>query len=285
MKERVVTFGNHSQLTGIVTFANIQLNPSRFSVLLLNPGLLHRVGFNRFNTDLARKIQSKGISSLRFDMLGIGDSASYNTSLPYDSQAMIDIDCAIDYLLNTTSSNNCVLIGLCSGADYSHHMAVNDNRNRISGAVLLDGFAYHTLGYYLHDYFPGILNPFKILRFLYKKIILKRLSSMRQSTSILQPENTYTRTFPPKNIVINEMQTIINKGIKLLYIFSGGIPLYYNYENQFKDMFKSVDFKNNVTFRYFKEANHTYTSITQRNYLMQIIETWLVSLNNISVNI
>lgn|SRR5690554_3850317 len=278
MKERVVTFGNQSRLTGIITFAHTLFNPSRFSVLFLNPGLLHRVGFNRFNTDLARTIQSKGISSLRFDMLGIGDSASYNSSLPYDSQAIFDIDCAIDYLLNTTSTDSCVLVGLCSGADYSHHIAVNDNRNRISGAVLLDGFAYHTLGFYLHDYFPGILNPFKILRFLFKNIILKKFSSVQQSASILQPENTYTRTFPPKKTVINEMQTIINKGIRLLYIYSGGIPLYYNYENQFKEMFKSVDFKNRVTFRYFKEANHTYTSITQRDHLMQIIETWLVSL-------
>src|SRR5690606_13583577 len=86
----------------------------------------------------------------------------------YETQIITDIQQAIDQVTYKNETENCIIIGLCSGADFAHAAAVRDKR--ITGLILLDGFAYHTLGYYIRDYGPGILNPYRSIRFIVKKI-------------------------------------------------------------------------------------------------------------------
>jgi pimeloyl-ACP methyl ester carboxylesterase len=273
MKERVYNFGNNNELSGILTLAESEYQKKNVpSILFLNAGFLHKTGFNRFNTDLARLLSIYGYSSLRFDLHGLGDSASCPPSIDYEKQAIIDIQQAIDEVTAKSDTQKCIIIGLCSGADFAHTAAVIDSR--ISGLVLMDGYAYRTLGYYIRDYGPGIINPYRSVRFAVNQI-RKRFFSATYQKDLKQSNEVYIRSFPPKKLIMKQLQELINRGVKLFFIYSGGVPLYYNYEDQFFDMFRSVKFKGMVFHRYFKEADHTYTIMSVRQKLKSTISEWI----------
>ena len=48
-------------------------------VVLLNAGIIHRIGPNRLYVQLARRLASRGHAVLRFDLAGIGDSEPPST--------------------------------------------------------------------------------------------------------------------------------------------------------------------------------------------------------------
>ncbi len=272
MIERVLNFGINNALSGILTSPD----PEHFkrhtpSIIFLNAGFLHKTGFNRFNTELARQLSLSGYNSLRFDLHGLGDSATCPPSVKYETQVITDIQQAIDQVTSKSEAEKCIIIGLCSGADFAHAAALKDKR--ITGLILLDGFAYHTLGYYIRDYGPGIINPYRSIRFVLKKF-RKRFSSIH-SENRYQSNEVYIRSFPPKKKITKELQELIDRGVNLFFIYSGGIPLYYNYANQFFDMFRSVDFKGKVSHRYIKEADHTYTILSVREKLKNSIADWI----------
>ncbi len=273
MIERVFNFGTNNELSGILTIAESeQQKRGAPSILFLNAGFLHKTGFNRFNTELARQLSVCGYSSLRFDLHGLGDSAACPPSIEYEKQVIVDIQQAIDEVTARSGTQNCIMIGLCSGADFAHVVAMIDRR--ISGVVLLDGYAYRTFGYYIRDYGPGIINPYRSIRFVVNRT-WKRFFSAPWQRSVIRVNDVYTRSFPPKKQIIKELQELIDRGVKLFFIYSGGIPLYYNYADQFFDMFRSVKFKGMVFHRYFKEADHTYTIVSVRQKLKSAIREWI----------
>jgi pimeloyl-ACP methyl ester carboxylesterase len=277
MHEQVVQFGSDLELTGVLTKPdNSCKKSSKPGIILLNPGFLHRVGFNRFNTDLGRLLAGLGYPSLRFDLHGLGDSAEYDGCRPYDDQVVIDVKDAIDLLLSMSGTEKCILIGLCSGADYAHMMAVKDHR--ICGAVFVDGYAYKTPGFYLHDYGPGLLNPLKIVRFCFGKF--KVFNKKRSNTTKKKPNkesliDLYERIFPSQKKVTTEIQQLIDREAELFYIYTGGIPRLFNHKRQFYSMFRSVKFKNKVAYSYVKEADHTFTLISLREKLSTMLLKWI----------
>ena len=81
---------------------------------------------------------------------------------------------------------------------------------------------------------------------------------------------------PPKKDVKADLVELIDRGVNLLYIYSGGMKYhYYNYHGQFKDMFRSVDFQGKVQLEYFSEAGHTYPRLAHRDKLMTTISDWM----------
>jgi hypothetical protein len=74
-REKVVRFGREAKLVGILSEPQGAAGSAREPmVLLVNSGILHRVGACRFHVRLARRLAEDGVSALRFDFSGIGDS-------------------------------------------------------------------------------------------------------------------------------------------------------------------------------------------------------------------
>jgi len=81
---------------------------------------------------------------------------------------------------------------------------------------------------------------------------------------------------PPKKDVKADLVELIERGVNLLYIYSGGIRYhYYNYCRQLKAMFRSIDFQARVETAYFDKAEHTYPSIEDRDKLMATVCDWM----------
>src|SRR5690606_19688858 len=104
-------------LVGVVSSAASTGNESdRPLVLVLNSGIIHRVGANRMSVALARRLAADGHDVVRFDLSGIGDSESRVDGLPPLDAGLADIREVIDSLEAARQARRFVLAGLCSGA-------------------------------------------------------------------------------------------------------------------------------------------------------------------------
>jgi len=271
--EKVQVFGGQQNLVGI--FSEPDTGPGGLpGVLLLNAGLLHRVGPYRLYVELARGLAASGFPVLRFDGSGLGDSAMPRDSRDYAERSRDDIIEAMDWMEKKKGIETFVLVGLCSGADNAHAVASVDER--VTGVVMMDGFTYPTLRFYLKDYAPYMINPVRLAWFVAKflgRAVARIFPVFRTGGG--DGGDVYDRPFPPKARVAEELGGMAGRGVRMLYIYSGGIAGYYNYAAQFSDMFNTTDFKGNLQLEYLAEANHTYTSMFVRRHMMGIIFTWM----------
>ena len=168
-----------------------------------------------------------------------------------------------------------VLIGLCSGADEAHSVAVLDSR--VSGVIFLDAYGYGTLGFYVRHYGPRLfkLTPWKtFLKRKYSYVLSKAHKGVYKSQT---EEAIYERQFPPKKEIMADLIKLVERRVNLLYIYTGSLrETYYNYRGQFKDMFRAVDFKGKVQLEYFDEADHIYTSLSARGKLIRTVCDWML---------
>lgn len=274
MKERVCRFGGKNELVGIVTYPeNLAFHNNRPAVILLNAGLVHRIGPFRINVDLARSFASVGMLALRFDLSGIGESEHSRDTRPRDQRVIVEIQSAMDYLAGIEGVNQFILIGICTGADQAHRAAVADNR--VVGAVCMDGYGYKTWRFYLNHYGPKFLN-IDVWRNAIKKLIGLRNKLIPDRSN--DPE-TVTQIsawrLPTKDQLRAELIELFRRDIYLLYIYSGGVATYYNYRGQFEDAFKDIDFEDNLLVKHFPLADHLYMVIEDRRKLIDTIVEWL----------
>jgi pimeloyl-ACP methyl ester carboxylesterase len=274
MIETTTRFGNESRLLGILSSPDRQLLVGkRPAVIFLNAGLLHRVGPYRLHVEAARRLSLKGFASFRIDISGIGDSEASSGCDEYEKNAMTDAKAAMDYVEAKTGISSFVLFGLCAGADNAHNIAVMDPR--IAGSIFLDGYGYPTLWFKVRDYAPGLLKPHKWIKYLKRftgtTTPVKEYEGPSGKTMI----DVFGRNWPSKSITEQELALLVQRGVELLFVYSGGVPVYYNYRNQFRDMFSNVDFKAKLRLEYFKNADHTYTLLEQREKLLQCVCKWM----------
>lgn len=127
MIEEVMRFGT-PPLAGVLCRPSSVPAVERPAVVLLSPGLLHRVGPNRLYVKLARALATEGYSVLRFDFSGHGDSPPRTDHLPLLQSAIVETRAAIDHVLTRTGCSSVLLIGHCSGAVFSFTTAFEDER-------------------------------------------------------------------------------------------------------------------------------------------------------------
>jgi pimeloyl-ACP methyl ester carboxylesterase len=264
--DKVCTFGKQSNLIGIYSSAdNTEENKS--VVLILNAGLVHRPGPFRINTELAQHLNENGYDAFRFDLSGIGDSDKpAQDSRTYEQRNIDDIGEAIQYLEKQQANRKIIVIGLCTGADHAHKAAVKFPQ--ISGAILLDGYGYPTAKFTRDRYLPVLLNPIRLIRALFGKIIEKFSSGN-------DDEESYYWVLPDRNDYINDLNNLHSRGVKQLYVFSGGVGDYYNYEEQFADGFAGHNFVDDVEVHHVTTTDHTYIILEERAQLFDRISSWL----------
>ena len=84
----------------------------------------------------------------------------------------------------------------------------------------------------------------------------------------------YVRAFPPHEEVARQLSGLVQRGFKMLWVYSGGVVRYYNYENQFRDSFKEIDFRSLLEVKYFANANHTFTALRSQRELVDTVVGW-----------
>jgi pimeloyl-ACP methyl ester carboxylesterase len=114
---------------------------SEVIAVLLNPGAIRRTGPNRMWVELARRWASRGVTTLRVDVEGIGDADGAegryaDVSRMYGPHLVDETVAVLDALAADRPGARFVLVGLCSGASWGFHAA--RRRPDVSCAILLN---------------------------------------------------------------------------------------------------------------------------------------------------
>lgn len=262
MQEQAFRFGRAHHLVGIAGLPPSTV-PKTVGVIVLNAGLVHRIGPFRLHVEMTRRLNAYGYPTLRFDLSTIGDSASSGESQTRKQQICADVNDAMTLLGEQAACKRFVLIGLCSGSQSAHMVACSDPN--VVGAVFLDGYAYRTVGYRLRYYVPRVLD---IKRWW--GVLSRRRKSLQGAS-----EPTFTVAPLPQEVVRSDFAGMLDRGLKLCLIYSGGISQYFNHARQFRECFGRVVSHPDVSTRFLKEADHTYILTGDRNRLLDSVECWL----------
>ncbi len=119
----------------------VSLPASDLCAALLNAGMIHRVGPGRLWVDIARGWAARGVPTLRLDFDGIGDSddeGSPRSELAdlYDPEIASQLSAGLDMLTARGHGPRVVLGGLCAGAYWAFHGALQDER--VTAAFMLN---------------------------------------------------------------------------------------------------------------------------------------------------
>ena len=158
MKQQVCNFGTDGHLLGILTTPDEDVRVADAPIaLILNAGVVHRIGPFRLNVDIARHLAELGFSTLRMDLSGLGDSGPRTGKLELENRAELDAADAMAFLQAETGVDEFVMVGLCSGAYNAHCIAVKDER--VVGGIFMDGIVFRTFGFFLRHYFARVFQP------------------------------------------------------------------------------------------------------------------------------
>lgn len=278
-REKAVRFGTSASLIGVLTEAAAGTPADgRPAVIFLNSGILHRVGSCRLHVRLARALSAAGFHTLRFDYSGIGDSDQRKDSLPFEESAVVETREAMDYLSKAKGATRFILIGLCSGADMAHETAVADER--VAGMVLLDAWAYKTMGYKLRRYGPKLLDfgawrhsvgvRWKLWRGTHPA---SARACIPGSEAVEYELPTYVREFPPRDRVAKDLRGFVARGMELYYIWTGGLQEY-NHRGQHERTFRDVRFGKLLREEWLSDADHIVTGLHHQAYLAEHVVKW-----------
>ena len=136
-REEPIRFGDADALFGVLT-RPLADRAGAPAVVLLNRGLNPHIGWRRVSVDHARALAGAGITSLRFDVAGLGESRDEPgrpANLIYSDLLLPDIAAAVDVLARRGHAR-IALVGVCSGAYMALTAAQADPR--VSEAIVFN---------------------------------------------------------------------------------------------------------------------------------------------------
>jgi pimeloyl-ACP methyl ester carboxylesterase len=269
ISEQAVLFGSWTSLVGIVTKAVSPASPNRPAIVILNTGIIHRVGHHRMFVTMSRALGAVGYTVLRFDFSGIGDSSPRYDGLSLVDACMAEIREALDWLERDGAASRMILIGLCSGAD--HAVLYGHTDPRIVGLVLMDPSIPPTLRYYVHyigrrlrrlrTWFNVLSGRSRTLRML-----------IRHMLPIAQRYPLQNRV--PRQTIERHYRDSVDSGIEILAIFTEETTRQ-TYREQMIEALPNVSFGDRLTLEFFPGSDHTFALESDRSRLIQLILQWV----------
>ncbi len=274
MKEKVLLLGPKQSIVGVLTPVESEKKGGNIAVLLLNAGLIHRVGPSRLHVNLARALSKRGINAVRFDMSGVGDSSARTDNLPLVEVAYREPQEVMDGL--ASEGFKCfVLMGICSGAYSSLMTACKDDR--VIGAVLINpsefvrdiNWAAYTMA---HRYWTKSLFSVRAWINLFTgRIKYRRLFAtlgMQMTRGIAGPNK---QGHEAAENVKDEVKTLLERETRLLFLLScedfsvGQLDLLLG------------DGQDRIEKSIILGADHIFSRISDQQKVIEIICRWTMS--------
>ena len=264
--ERAYAFGPDASLVGTVTAPVKRDGADRPAVILLNAGLVHKVGPFRLTVQIARTLAERGFTVLRFDLSGFGDSRTVGPTRAIEQQVVIDGRAAMDFLEARYGISRFVVGGLCSGAVYAHYVTAAEPR--VVGMWMLDGYAYPTRSYRRHRWKRSLLkvtSPRAVLHWLtHRALAIRSQTAAPDST---EDESIFYQRWPALDDARSDIAAILARGTRVLFVYTGGWSTFVD-ARQFAEMFPSLAAHPGVGLRYYPHADHTYISLSDRSIMI-----------------
>jgi pimeloyl-ACP methyl ester carboxylesterase len=280
IKEEAVLFGERKSLVGVVsTRARTTASDEKSAVILLNAGIVHRVGPGRIYVKIARALAAMGPVVLRFDFSGIGDSLVRHDNLRFFKSAVRETQEAMDLLKATRGIEQFVLLGGCSGALVSLETACCDLR--VLGAILInypptededeqadaDLKARRAAHYYRNFALFNLKSWGRLLRGKanYRQLLdVFRLQAKRQfRTTSSQP-----RRQPPFEA---NLRRLAQRDLRLSFLCSQGDPLLDELRDAGGNELQHLCSLGKATLDVIPRSDHTFSSLDDHGRLIAVI--------------
>ncbi len=271
-REDVMRFGSDGQLVGVVS-RPAQPTPSAPGLLLLNAGVLHRVGPHRLHVLLARRVAGLGFTCLRLDLGGIGDSTAATDAATFRESAVADTQLVMGGL----EADRYVLFGICAGADNAIATALADQR--VAGIVLVDPHTYPNRRGKMRQLRLKLVQlggPRAILRWgvaLAERRIRGQINRFRRRDEQAPPSEG--REAPSLTDFRAQLAALADRGVRIFAIYSGIHGASYNAPDQLFEI--APELAGKVERAYFPDANHTFTELDAQQALITAVTTWISS--------
>jgi len=264
MKERIFRFGENLSMVGILTEpTQDKLLPNSPIAIMLNAGIVHRVGPFRLHVELARSLAEAGIRSLRIDLSGLGDNPTRSSKSTLEEVALEDGLWAMDALEKQTGVGRFTVIGLCSGAYHAQRFACMDSR--VVSAVFLDGIAFPT-----PQHCKRLAKKLWNVRFWRNAVKRRWLKLMpidsAQSAGAKLAETQFFGSNLTREESARQLKQLVSKGVRMLFVYTGGNPDFSS-SLQFEEMF-GVAANDSLQVEYYSNAEHTFPLVKSRQRLV-----------------
>jgi pimeloyl-ACP methyl ester carboxylesterase len=273
--ERVFQWGLGGHLVAVWTPPS---GPARETTLvMLNAGVIHRVGAHRLHVKLARSLAARGYGSLRFDFSGLGDSRWPPDAQDFRSQAQRDVQTVLETLAQQTRVERFALLGICSGAAHAQAAAVADPR--VKGIFLVDGFSYPS--------WRGRASfAWRMVQVYGWPVFVRKL--LRQAVKTLRPPGRHAGEAPPTvddNSPMRsaadfsaDMQQLANRGVAVTMMFTGSVLESFGHARQLHDVFAGQPWLAQVRCLFEPSVDHTLTLRESQQLLLDRVIEWLSTL-------
>jgi len=146
LNESVIYYGIDNRNIAIITETETSKMANLPTIIFSNSGANHRVGPSRLYVLLSRELSLIGYRCVRIDVPGIGDSIISNQELEnieYITSSSNKISDVITQLDDANYNKEYILMGLCSGAYFSFHAAIELNKSNIFECILINPLTFY----------------------------------------------------------------------------------------------------------------------------------------------
>jgi pimeloyl-ACP methyl ester carboxylesterase len=187
----------------------------------------------------------------------------------------------MDHLAASRGIREFTLIGLCSGADAAFLTAVADPR--VTRLIQLDPWVYRTWKFHVFYWLRKAVSVHawrNVFNGRTPAKLLRRLRAAGGSAGSAQDnENVvvahYAREFPPREQVRDQLAALLARRVRMLCLFSGGMPADIAYGRQYVDCFPELDLSELVTANHDASADHMFSSLRHQRMVVETTESWM----------
>jgi pimeloyl-ACP methyl ester carboxylesterase len=282
VKEEAILLGESATLVGVVTDPpGSARQAGRHGVVLLNAGLVHRVGPGRLYVKLARRLATHGFVVVRFDYSGIGDSPARSDHLPVEQSGVSETVEAMDFLARTRGVESFSLVGLCSGAIFSFRTALHDPR--VAGISLLNARGFDRSTNWRRDvesriwvrhYLDLAAKPVSWWRAVTGQSNYRRLARIvgARAASFLAARKEVKRV---AGRLAADMKQLLERGVFVLWVSSDDDPSL-EYLATIEREGEGDLLSSRVELSLVQGADHTFTRSADLEEVINAVDSWMV---------
>jgi pimeloyl-ACP methyl ester carboxylesterase len=277
LREEAVWIPAGGGLAGILTRASDLEPRPEPAVLLLNAGLVYRVGPNRLYVRLARRLAGEGFPALRLDLSGIGDSPPRSDRMQFDASAPLETSQVMDWMAERLGIRRFLLLGICSGGRAGFRTAMEDHR--VAGVALLNP---RSLGPEEHNDLREVADSYHALRVLgqrtrWRRALTGRVDYRTAARNLLAATVRLRRrraAVGQVSEVVAAFRELVERGVHLGFFFSEGEPGRTYLRLALGSNYDSLLAHPRVQEHVIPLADHTFTWPSCQDALFEALDRW-----------
>ena len=274
MREEALLLGSEQTNVGVFTpAADSSCGQGDLAALCITAGLLHHVGPHRMHVLLARALAKQGISTLRFDLSGVGDSSVRTDDLPADEVPLREINDAID-ALESRGFRRFILFGVCSGA--LHALKAAEGSPKIAGLVLVNTGTDDSrtevdpqpaAKMYLRH---SLWKPEAWKNFFTGKVHYRALASILFSALVFKIKGKNKNLSSAEERIRATIQPYVQQGTSILMVLSDRHTQIYTLYGKILEDLQCAQFQ----FLVYENTDHLFTSLSLQQDLIDRVCQW-----------